>query len=317
MIKSHNYLGTPDRGANIRLRWMEHYKLSKSVSATSRHFGIARETFYRWHRRYEQFREKGLAELSRRPHKINWQIPHDVVDLILQIREERRYGHQRLSLYLKKRYNVFVSATTILHIFRRYKVPTNRKRKRWVRYPQRYSKGNPGERLQVDVKFVPKMSGEQKKYYQFTAIDDCTRFRVLRIYDQNNTQSAIDFVNHLKGVLPFAIQQIQTDNGSEFGSSLTWHLADLGIEHRKIRPGTPEENGKVERSHKTDSEEFYERRIFRDVRVLIQRLREWEHEYNYYRPHMALGGLTPYEYLQKKIPTYQRLALQQSVMEVG
>ena len=129
---------------------------------------------------------------------------------------------------------------------------------------------------------------------------------MLRIYDQNSEQSAMDFVNHVRKVLPFAIQQIQTDNGSEFGSTFTWHLADLGIEHRKIRPRTPEENGKVERSHKTNAEEFY-----------VRRLREWEHEYNYYRPNMALGGLTPYEYLQKKLSTYQQLALKQSVMEVG
>lgn len=313
----HHFLGTPDRDANIRLRWIEHYQLTNNVAATARHFGISRGTFYRWVKRYEKYGEKGLAELSRRPHKINWQIPQQIVDLILQIRYQRGYGHQRMSLYLRKNHNIFVSSTTILRIFKRYNVPMGRKKKRWTRYPQKYSKGIPGERLQVDVKFVPKMNEEKKKYYQFTAIDDCTRFRVLKIYDQNNEQSAMDFVNHVKQALPFAIKQIQTDNGSEFGSTFTWHLADLSIEHRKIRPGTPEENGKVERSHKTDAEEFYERQIFSDVKTLIRRLRDWEHEYNYYRPNMALGGLTPYEYLSKKLPVYQKLAIQQSVMEVG
>lgn len=313
----HHFLGTPDRGLTIRLRWMEYYQLTHNVTGTARHFGISRGTFYRWVKRYEKYGEKGLAELSRRPHKINWQIPQQIVDLILQIRYQRGYGHQRMSLYLRKRHNVFVSSTTILRIFKRYQIPMGRKRKKWLRYPQKYSKATPGERLQVDVKFVPKMSDEKKRYYQFTAIDDCTRFRVLKIYDQNTEQSAMDFVNHVKQALPFAIKQIQTDNGSEFASTFTWHLADLDIEHRKIRPGTPEENGKVERSHKTDQQEFYERQIFGDVKTLIRHMREWEHEYNYYRPNMALGGLTPYEYLQKKLPVYQKLAINQSVMEVG
>lgn len=69
--------------------------------------------------------------------------------------------------------------------------------------------------------------------------------------------------------LPFAIKQTQTDNGSEFASTFTWHLADLDIERRKIRPGAPEENGKVERSRKTDQQEFCERQIFGDIKTLI------------------------------------------------
>lgn len=84
MPKYHNFLGTPDRGANIRKRWMEHYQLTQNVSATCRHFGIARLTFYRWHKRYQRLGEQGLAELSRRPHSLNWQVPQDIVNLILQ-----------------------------------------------------------------------------------------------------------------------------------------------------------------------------------------------------------------------------------------
>lgn len=79
------------------------------------------------------------------------------------------------------------------------------------------------------------LHGNGVKRYILTAIDDCTRFRVLRLYDQNIQQNAMDFVNQVREVLPFAVKQVQTDNGAEFGSTFTWHLADLGIEHRKTK----------------------------------------------------------------------------------
>jgi len=231
MKKTTNFLGTPDRGARIRLRWMEHYAATNNVSATCRHFGISRTTFYDWHSRYQKYGEKGLAELSRKPHKLNLHFPQEVRDLILQVRKERGYGHRMMSLYLAKRYQVYISSTSIWRIYQQNNITRMPKtRSRWVRYPQKPI--NPGEKLQVDVKFVPKLGKEHRRYYQFTAIDECTRFRVLRIYDQNNQTSAMDFVSQLQKTLPFAIKQIQTDNGAEFGSNFTWHLADLGINHR-------------------------------------------------------------------------------------
>jgi transposase InsO family protein len=114
------------------------------------------------------------------------------------------------------------------------------------------------------------------------AIDEATRYRVLKIYDHNAIQSAIDFVGELQRRLPIAIQNIRTDNGSEFGTDFTWHLHDLGIGHHHIPPGCPEANGKVERSHRTDADEFYRRFTFRNPREL-RRLADWEHEYNHVR----------------------------------
>ena len=85
----------------------------------------------------------------------------------------------------------------------------------------------------MDVKFLDKLGYEGKRYYQFTIIDDCTRFRILRIYDSNTVNNAIEFVNEVQKVLPFAIKGIQTYNGQEFSERFSWHLEDLGIEHRK------------------------------------------------------------------------------------
>ena len=98
---------------------------------------------------------------------------------------------------------------------------------------------------------------------------------------------------------------IQTDNGAEFQSKFHWHLGDLGIRHAYIRPRTPRLNGKVERSHRVDGQEFYQlldkRGISDDIRLFNAKLREWENYYNYHRPHTGLNGQTPYERLRAKL----------------
>ena len=120
-----------------------------------------------------------------------------------------------------------------------------------------------------------------RRYYQYTAIDDCTR-------------------------LPFPVEVIQTDNGSEFQSGSHWHLLDRGIRHAYIKPATPRLNGKVERSHRTDAEEFYRRLegvVIDDSELFSDRLRQWEDFYNFDRPHGSLGGQAPYERLRQKTTT--------------
>jgi transposase InsO family protein len=215
-----------------------------------------------------------------------------------------------MSYYLKQKYNWYISKTTIWKFYKEHGLNRLRYKKHWQRYPQHYEKPLPGDRVQVDVKFLNNIGLSGKKYYQFTAIDDCTRFRVLRIYDHNNVQNATDFVNQVKKVLPFAIKQIQTDNGSEFSETFSWHLEDLGINHRKTKICSPEENGKVERSHRTDGEEFYGINRFVSIQHCIRLLGQWEREYNERRPHMALGGKTPKEYMTEKLKNhYSKLLL--------
>ncbi len=154
------------------------------------------------------------------------------------------------------------------------------------------------------VKFIaPLSSSSRKKYYQFAAIDDCTRIRVLRIYDQLNQKTAIQFADYLLDKLPFRIEAIQTDNGSEFQSAFHWHLADRGIRHIYIKPATPRLNGKVERSHRIDAEEFYRMLkgvLIDDTQLFNDKLAEWQDSCNYHRPHGSLGGQTPYERLRQK-----------------
>ena len=142
-------------------------------------------------------------------------------------------------------------------------------------------KQRPGHQLQVDVKFIEPLGQKgmrRKKFYQFTAIDDCTRLRVLRAYPRCDQKTAIEFIDHVLSKLPFAVERVQTDHGVEFGASFHWHLLDKGIDHVKIKPRTPRLNGKVERSHRIDSEEFYrllEGQVIDDANLFSEKLQEW------------------------------------------
>jgi transposase InsO family protein len=102
------------------------------------------------------------------------------------------------------------------------------------------------------------------------------------------------------------VEVIQTDNGVEFGASFHWHVLDTGAGHLYIKPRPPRLNGKVERSHRIDAEEFYrmlEGVVIDDAQVFNDKLREWEDFYNYHRPHGGLDGQTPYERLKQRTQT--------------
>jgi transposase InsO family protein len=174
--------------------------------------------------------------------------------------------------------------------------------KRW----KRYEKPQPGLRVQMGVKFLGRIGDARRKYYQYTAIDDCTRIRMLRIYDKCNQVTSIRFLDYVLEKLPFRVEVIQTDNGAEFQSQLRYHILDRGIRHVYIGPATPRLNGKVERSHRIDQEEFYRMlkgAVIDDTKLFNDKLQEWEDFYNFNRPHGGLAGDTPFEELPKKTTT--------------
>ena len=138
------------------------------------------------------------------------------------------------------------------------RLPANQKHRPHKERWHRYEKPQPGHRLQVDVKFLERIAGTRKRLYQFTAIDDCTRIRVLKIYDACNQRTAIQFIDEVLGRLPFRLHVVQTDNRAEFQSRFHWHLQERDVRHAYIRPRTPRWNGKVERSHRVDDQEFYQ-----------------------------------------------------------
>ena len=159
----------------------------------------------------------------------------------------------------------------------------------------RYEKKVPGHHIQLDVKFLSfkAKSGATIKRFQYTAIDDATRIRALKIYNKHNQANAIDFVDYVIEKFPFRIQMIRTDRGHEFQAKFHWHVEDRGIRHVYIKPRSPQLNGKVERSHRSDQEEFYQLLSYKDDVDLEAKLADWERFYNLARPHGAHNGKTP------------------------
>ena len=167
-------------------------------------------------------------------------------------------------------------------------------------HTKRYSKKVSGHQVQVDVKFATfaDSSGNRIRRYQFTAINDATRISALKMYEKHNQASAIDFIDYVIEKFPFRIHTIKTDRGHEFQARFHWHVEDKGMRHVYIKPRSPQLNGKVERSHRTDQEEFYQLLTYTDDVDLNEKLEAWEKFYNFNRPHGAFDGKTPYEALK-------------------
>jgi transposase InsO family protein len=302
------------REVRHRLAILQHAEeVTGNIAMTCRYYGVSRQQYYKWLRRYEEHGPEGLRDRSRRPHHSPNATHTDVVGKILYLRQNYHFGPSKISMYLKRYHDVDISPSGIWRILKRLdlnRLPASQRYKRLDKRWQRYEKQLPGHQLQIDVKFVeplkdaPKPAvGRRTKYYQFTAIDDCTRLRVLKIYPKCDQKTAIQFLDYVLERMPFQVQQIQTDNGSEFQSAFHFHVLDRGISHRYIKPATPRLNGKVERSHRIDAEEFYrllDGTVIDDAKIFNDKLREWEDYYNYHRPHGGLGGQTPYERLRQK-----------------
>jgi len=291
-----------------RLRVLQEAGASaRSVARTCRRFGLSRRTFYKWHRRYKDHGAAGLCDRPRRPQRSPHATPRDVIRKILYLRQNYHFGPGKIADYLKRFHRIAIAGSSVHRILARHgmnRLPANQKHRPHAQRWLRYEKPQPGHRLQMDVKFLERIPGTRKRLYQFTAIDDCTRIRVLKVYDACNQQTAIRFAGEVLRRLPFRVHVMQTDNGAEFQSRFHWYLDRLDIRHVYIRPRTPRLNGKVERSHRVDDQEFYQlldkNGISDDVHLFNKKLREWENYYNYHRPHRGLGGQTPYERLIEK-----------------
>jgi transposase InsO family protein len=287
--------------------WMSTVEeVTGSISATCRYFGISRQVFYRWKRRYEDEGLQGVRDRSSKPHRGPNATEVDIVGKIVYLRQTYHFGPEKIAMYLKRYHDVTVSKSGVWRILKRLdmnRLPSSQRYKTHKQRWKRYEKKRPGHHVQIDVKFLAPIKGKDgrlRKHYQFTAIDDCTRLRVLRVYPRCDMQTAIAFVDYVAERLPFRIDTIQTDNGAELQTAFHWHVLDKGFGHTYIKPATPRLNGKVERSHRIDQEEFYrllDGVLIDDANVLNDKLREWEDYYNYDRPHGGLGGRTPCEKL--------------------
>lgn len=185
-------------------------------------------------------------------------------------------------------------------------------RVRKITYKYIRAKRKPGELIEIDVKYVPgKVAG--KRYYQYTAIDTASRWRFLKIYEEQSSYNSILFLKEVMRRFPHPIRAIKTDNGSVFTNYYlgtnkrsdmtvkTLHALDVfcrenGIIHYLIDPGKPAQQGTVERSHREDQQKFYEQHKFKSFPDLQKKLERWNIYYNNLE-HCGLQGKTPNEFL--------------------
>jgi len=201
---------------------------------------------------------------------------------------------------------MFVSASTVGRILKRKGLidqKTSRKKSKAAKNPkQRYPRGfrimRAGDMVQIDTKYVTLLGG--RIIYQFTAIDVLTKRRVLRYYSSLLSKNGADFLKYCIQKFPFTIQAIQTDNGKEFLKDFDKLCGELSLPHYFIEARHPKQNTYVENSHGSDEREFYQQgNVDKNIEEMNRMLEEWEHNWNYVRPHQSLNYLTPDEYLQK------------------
>src|ERR1051326_4191318 len=232
-----------NRRAERRLAIIRHAEeVTGSIAKTCRYYGISRQCFYKWLRRYHELGLEGLKDRSRASETHPNATPTEVVGKVIYLRQNYHFGPQKISMYLKRYHDVTISVSGVWRILKRLemnRLPAYQRYKRHKERWKRYEKPQPGHRVQIDVKFIQPISGARRRYYQFTAIDDCTRLRVLRIYDRCTIKTAIQFIDYVADKLPFHVKVIQTDNGAEFQAGFHWHVLDKGIDHVYIKPATP------------------------------------------------------------------------------
>lgn len=275
-----------DREIATRLHWVRLYQETGNAGLVCARCGISRPTLRKWLRRYQEAGEEGLRSQSRRPlNSPNRKVSDADRATILRLRAERK-GARRIQNDLRLHQQRELSLATI------HKVLCDASVKPLVRHrrpaqPRRYSRPVPGDRVQMDTMKIA------RGVYQYTAIDDCSRFRVLAVYPRRNARNTLLFLDRVIEEMPFPIQRIQTDRGGEFfAESVQRRLMNECIKFRPIPPRSPHLNGKVERSQLTDLSEFWFHHA-RTERAIGLRIEEWQFDYNWRRPHGSLGGKTP------------------------
>lgn len=294
-----------------RLRWiLPIYSREIKLIDVAKVCPHSQRSLERWLSLYRKNGEAGIEPKSTKPKTNPKETPIRIKERVIEMRKEKKLCALKLRWQLEKE-GVIIHRNTIQKIIkkeglvRKYRI---RKLKyKYIKIPLKQ-----GELVEIDVKYVPDFV-ENKRYYQFTAIDCASRWRYLKAHSDYSNFSSIKFLEELIKIAPFRIRAIKTDNGSNFTNRYTGYLKSsdplnprlhafdtlcqkYNIIHYLIDPGKPAQNGKVERSHRTDQEMFYERNEFKTFKELEEKIKLWNVEYNNLE-HCALDGKTPNEML--------------------
>ena len=269
-----------------RKRVVEYAIKHNNNSLAARRYHTSRMQVKRWRDRYDGS-WKSIKNKSRRPHAHPNQHTEDELKLIKKTYQ--RYGHEGLAqVYVECQKREYTRTYDSMCKQIRDRKWNKKRKKPKRRYPKTRWKPDqvtfPGEKVQIDIKYVPRecleFDSHGIRYYQITAIDEYSRKRHCQIVDEKSVTHTAHFMLTLEEKLGFKIKTVQTDNGREFINDrevtkketiFEQTLKHLGINYKNTRPYSPWQNGKVERSHREDQERFYSKRSFKSVKDMIKK----------------------------------------------
>lgn len=264
-----------------------------SYAKVARYLGYNRSTIMRWYRRYKSRHYFGLYDTSKRPKTIDKKTTcFEHQELIIKLRKQTRYCHQRLAILLKQDYQLDIKPVTIYRILKRNNLIKQKKKyQRPFNQPKRPYPLTAGSLIQADTKHII-IRGS--KYYQYTFLDAASRYQVAFLSQKLSPIIAGKMLEQAINQFPFKINMIQTDNGPEFQSQFRLACLLLGAKHRYTRIRNPQENGRVERAHRSIEEDFYRRtKLSKSIYLINQQLQEYLNWYNTKRIHLSLANITP------------------------
>lgn len=299
---------TLSKPAKQRLKWVDYYNAhGKNARLTCRHFGIHHKTFYRYYNRFQELGLRGLENLPKQPKTMRQPTtPLAQVDLVRKLRRDNpEYSKYKLAVILERDHGIVLSASTVGRIMSRYNLffappvkpkghpdRVNRRRK-----PKDLVVKEPGDLVEVDVKHLPMLGS---KRYAFVVIDLVLRrafIHVASTISSRQAATAWQKVCELWGLVPSAVLN---DNGSENLGAFAKLLEEMEVDQYFARPYTPKDKPHVERFIGTLERECIQwGGLVTDLADQQAVIDEWLTKYHSYRPHAALGYLTPNEYAAK------------------
>ena len=294
-----------------RLRWvLPVVKKEVKLKDVAKVCPYGKRSLERWVAAYKRFGEVGLEPKTTEPKTGAKETPIWIKERVIDIRKKTKKCALKIHWQLEKE-GILIHERTIGKILKKEGL-VRKYRIRKIKYKYIKATRQPGELMEIDVKYVPGRI-KNKRYYQYTAVDTASRWRHLAVYDEQTNSHSILFLKEVIEKFKYKIQAIKTDNGSIFTNYYTsmtkrsdltvktLHALDLfckenNIIHYLIDPGKPAQNGTVERSHREDQEKFYEQHKFRNFHDLQKKVRVWNDYYNNLE-HCGLNGKTPNEFL--------------------
>lgn len=285
------------------------YLEKHTVTETAIRFRVSRKTVYKWIKRYDGTLES-LEDRSHKPKNSPKAHTEEEIRQIKKCMKKHKWKDIILAYQeMKEKYNYNRSYGGFKRVVSKIREEKPKKKKK-TRKNKPYKRADYiGQKVQVDVKFVPSECViDGRKYYEYIAVDECSRWAYREMYDEHSTYSSTKFLINLIKKAPFPIREIQTDNGTEFTNALISTkgnksmfekaLEEAGIEYHRIRIATPRHNGKVERQNRQDGERFYSKLKMYNLEDGRKQLAIYQKKSNNYIK-TCLGMKSPNEILEE------------------